>query len=248
MNLSQRVALVTGSGQGIGRAIAFKLAEAGASVIVNDINDTAETVAREIKMMKGESQAILADVSSSTEVTRLVEEAIARYGKVDILVNNAGIARDQLLLRMSDEDWDEVLNINLKSVFLCARAVLKHMIRERWGRIVSISSIVGIAGNRGQANYAAAKAGIIGLTRTIAREVASRGITANAVAPGFIDTGMTQTIDEKWREELKGRIPVGYLGSPDDVAGAVRFLASEEARYITGQVLCVDGGLGGFWL
>ncbi len=248
MNLSQRVALVTGSGQGIGRAIAFKLAEAGASVIVNDINDTAETVAREIKTMKGESQAILADVSSSTEVTRLVEEAIARYGKVDILVNNAGIARDQLLLRMSDEDWDKVLNINLKSVFLCARAVLKHMIRERWGRIVSISSIVGIAGNRGQANYAAAKAGIIGLTRTIAREVASRGITANAVAPGFIDTGMTQTIEEKWREELKGRIPVGYLGSPDDVAGAVCFLVSEEARYITGQVLCVDGGLGGFWL
>lgn len=248
MSLSNRVALVTGSGRGIGRAIALKLAEAGASIIVNDINDTAEAVAQEIRAVKGESQAILADVSSSPEVTRLVEKAIAKYGRVDILVNNAGIARDQLLLRMSDEEWDTVLNINLKSVFLCTRAVLKHMIRERWGRIVSISSIVGIAGNRGQANYASAKAGIIGLTRTIAREVASRGITANAIAPGFIDTGMTQAIEEKWREELRERIPLGYLGSPDDVAEAVRFLASEEARYITGQVLCVDGGLGGFWL
>jgi len=175
----------------------------------------------------------------------MVEEVVASYGKVDILVNNAGIARDQLLLRMSDEEWDKVLNINLKSVFLCTRAVLKYMMKERWGRIVSISSIVGLVGNRGQANYASAKAGIIGFTKTVAKEVASRGITANAIAPGFIDTEMTRTIDEKWREELKERIPVGYLGSPRDVAEAVAFLASEEAKYITGQVLGVDGGLGG---
>jgi len=243
MDLSQRVAIVTGSGQGIGRAIALKLAEVGAAVVVNDINDTAKAVAEEIRAIGGRSQAILADVSSSSEVARLVEEAVASYGKVDILVNNAGISRDQLLLRMSDEDWDKVLNTNLKSVFLCTRAVLKHMVKQRWGRIVSISSIVGIVGNRGQANYASAKAGIIGFTRTVAKEVASRGITANAIAPGFIDTGMTRALNEKWREELKERIPVGYFGLPQDVAEAVAFLVSEEARYITGQVLGVDGGL-----
>lgn len=243
MDLSQRVAIVTGSGRGIGRAIALKLAGVGAAVVVNDINDTAKAVAEEIRAIGGRSQAILADVSSSSEVARLVEEAVASYGKVDILVNNAGISRDQLLLRMSDEDWDKVLNTNLKSVFLCTRAVLKHMVKQRWGRIVSISSIVGIVGNRGQANYASAKAGIIGFTRTVAKEVASRGITANAIAPGFIDTGMTQALDEKWREELKERIPVGYFGLPQDVAEAVAFLVSEEARYITGQVLGVDGGL-----
>ena len=245
MDLSGRVALVTGSGRGIGREIALKLAEVGATVVVNDVNDTAKAVAEEIRVMKGQSQAILADVSSSSDVNRMIEEVVASYGKVDILVNNAGIARDQLLLRMSDEEWDKVLNINLKSVFLCTRAVLKYMIKERWGRIVSISSIVGLVGNRGQANYASAKAGIIGFTKTVAKEVASRGITANAIAPGFIDTEMTRTIDEKWREELKERIPVGYLGSPRDVAEAAAFLASEEAKYITGQVLGVDGGLGG---
>jgi len=248
MDLSNRVAIVTGSGRGIGRAIALKLAEVGATVVVNDIGETVEAVAEEIKAMNRQSLAVLADVSLSSDVARLVEETIASYSKVDILVNNAGINRDQLLLRMSDEDWDKVLNVNLRSVFLCTRAVLRHMIKQRWGRIISIASIVGLMGNPGQANYASAKAGIIGFTRTIAKEVASRGITANAIAPGFIDTEMTQRLEESWKQELRRRIPLGDFGSPRDVAEAVAFLASEEAGYITGQVLGVDGGMAVSWL
>ncbi len=245
MDLSDRVALVTGSGRGIGRAIALKLAEAGAKVVVNDVGqvEPSENVVEEIRAMGRESLAVMADVSAATEVAGMVEIVISTYGKLDILVNNAGITRDQLLLRLTEADWDKVLEVNLKSVFLCSRAVLRHMIKQRWGRIISISSIVGIVGNPGQANYASAKAGVIGFTRTIAREVASRGITVNAIAPGFIDTGMTQGLGEKQRYELMGRIPVGFLGTPDDVAGAVAFFASEEARYITGQVLNMDGGM-----
>ncbi len=248
MDLSGRVAIVTGSGRGIGRAIALKLAEVGAIVVVNDIGEAAQGVAEEIRAMNRQSLAILADVSLSPDVARLVDETIATHGKVDILVNNAGITRDQLTVRMSDEEWDRVLNVNLKSVFLCTRAVLRHMIKQRWGRIISIASIVGVVGNPGQANYASAKAGIIGFTRTIAKEVASRGITANAIAPGFIDTDMTQRLEENQRQELMRHIPLGYLGSPRDVAEAVAFLASEEARYITGQVLNVDGGMAGAWM
>jgi len=169
--------------------------------------------------------------------------AVSAYGKLDILVNNAGVTRDQLVMRMSDDDWDRVLSIDLKSAFLCSRAALRHMVRQRWGRIVSISSIVGIIGNAGQANYAAAKAGIIGFTKATAKEVASRNITVNAVAPGFIDTAMTQQIPEERRQEMAGKIPAGYLGTPRDVAEAVAFLVSEEARYITGHVLTVDGGI-----
>ncbi len=245
MNLPNKVAIVTGSGQGIGRAIAVKLAEVGDTIVVNDLGETAQAVAEEIRGINRQGLAILGDVSSTADVTRLVDQTISAYGKVDILVNNAGITRDQLLLRMSDEEWDKVLNVNLKSVFLCTRAVLRHMIRQRWGRIISITSIVGIVGNAGQANYASAKAGIIGFTRSIAKEVASRGITVNAIAPGFIDSAMAQKLSEKQRQELTSRIPLGYLGTPRDIADAVAFLASEEARYITGHVLNVDGGMSG---
>lgn len=245
MDLTNRVAIVTGSGRGIGRAIALKLAEVGAIIVVNDIDEAVKGVSEEIRATGGQSLPVPGDVGTSADVSRLIEETIAAYGKVDILVNNAGIARDQLVMRMSEEDWDRVLNVNLKGAFLCIKAVLRHMLKQRWGRIINLSSVVGMVGNPGQANYASAKAGIIGLTRTIAREVASRGITANAIAPGFIDTEMTQRLQEDWKQELKKRIPLGYFGSPRDVAEAVAFLASEEARYITGQVLGVDGGMTG---
>jgi len=235
---------VTGSARGIGREIALRLAEAGASIVVSDVADAAP-VAEEIRKMGQKSLAVVADVTSASDVAAMVEKVIAEYGRIDILVNNAGIARDQLLLRMSDEDWEAVLNVNLKSVFLCTRAVLRPMVKQRWGRIISISSIVGIVGNPGQANYASSKAGIIGFTKTIAREVGSRGITANAIAPGFIVSKMTDQLSEAQKGEMLKRIPLGFLGTPRDVAEAVAFLASEEARYITGQVLGVDGGLGG---
>ncbi len=250
MDLSNKIAIVTGSGRGIGGAIALKLAEVGATVVVNDIGDAEplEAVAQEIRAMGRQSLPILADVSSSSDVARLVAEAIAAYGKIDILVNNAGIARDQLVLRMSEEDWDKVLDVDLKSVFLCTKAVLRHMVKQRWGRIISIASVVGIVGNPGQANYASAKAGIIGFTRTVAKEVASHSITVNAIAPGFIDTEMTQRLKEEWKQEIKRLIPLGCFGSPRDIAEAVAFLASEEARYITGQVLGVDGGMAVSWL
>ena len=247
MDLTNKVAIVTGSGRGIGKTIALTLARAGATIVINYIGDSssAEGVAEEIRAMKRDSLVVMGDVSSSEDVTKMVEIAVTTFGKVDILVNNAGIIRDHLLIRMSDEDWDKVIAVNLRSVILCTRAVLKHMTRQRWGRIISMASVVGIAGNAGQANYAAAKAGIIGFTKSVAKEVASRGITVNAIAPGFIDTQMTQHLDEAWKQELLKRIPAGYLGTPQDVAEAVAFLASEEARYITGHVLSVDGGMGG---
>ena len=243
MNLSNKVAIITGSGRGIGRAIALKLAEVDATVVVNDIDEAAQAVAEEIQATGKKSLAVIANVSSAPDVARMIETTMATYGRIDILVNNAGINRDQLVLRMSDDDWDRVMDIDLKSVFLCTRAVLKHMLKARWGRVISIASIVGLVGNPGQANYAAAKAGIIGFTKSVAREVASRGITVNAIAPGFIDTEMTQRLKEDKRQELISRIPLGCLGSPGDVAEAVAFLASDEARYITGQVLAVDGGM-----
>jgi len=245
MDLTGKVAIVTGSGRGIGKAIAMKLAEVGATIVINDVGDNApveQTVAEIIKINR-QALAVMADVSSTTDVARLVEATTKTYGKVDILVNNAGIARDQLTMRMTDEDWDKVLAIDLKSVFLCTRAVLRPMLKQRSGRIISISSVVGIIGNVGQANYASAKAGIIGFTKSIAKEVASRGITVNAVAPGFIDTPMTQALPEERKQALLNSIPLGYLGTPRDIAETVAFLASEEARYITGQVITIDGGI-----
>ena len=203
----------------------------------------AQATVEDIKKLGRQSMSVMGDVSQTPDVARIVDMTVAAYGKIDILVNNAGITRDGLLIRMQDEDWDKVLSVDLKSVFLCTRAVMRHMIRQRWGRVVSISSIVGVIGNAGQANYASAKAGIIGFTKAIAKEVASRNVTLNAVAPGFIDTAMTQQLPEEKRQEMAGKIPAGYLGTARDVAEAVAFLASEEARYITGQVLTVDGGI-----
>ena len=246
MKLQGKVALITGAGRGIGKAITLKLASQGAIAVANDIAlPGAQSVVDEIKDKGGDGLAIVANVSSSEDVARMMDAAITAYGHIDILVNNAGITRDQLLLRMTDSEWDDVLNIDLRSVFLCTRAVLKHMLKERKGRIVNIASIVGLMGNAGQANYAAAKAGIVGFTRSVAKEVASRGITANAVAPGFIETDMTAKLSEKQKQDLMSRIPLGYLGTPQDVAEVVAFLASDEARYITGQVITIDGGMGG---
>jgi 3-oxoacyl-[acyl-carrier protein] reductase len=243
LNLSNKVALVTGSSRVIGKAIALKLSETVANVVINGLSDTAETVAEEIRSTGKNSIAVIADVTSAAEVAAMMDKVIAEYGRIDILVNNAGITRDQLLLRMTDEEWDSVLSIDLKSVFLCTRAAVKYMLKQRWGRIISISSVVGLTGNPGQANYASAKAGIIGFTKAVAREVAPRGITANAIAPGFIETDMTQKLKEEQKQELMTRIPLGYLGSPKDVANTAVFLASDEAGYITGQVMAVDGGM-----
>ena len=245
MGLQSRVAIVTGSGRGIGRAIALRLAADGADIVINDVGDMAhaEAVAAEVRALGRKSLVAAADVSNSEEVAGMVKKAVAELGKVDILVNNAGITRDQLIMRMTDDDWDKVLGINLKGVFVCTRAVLRPMIKQRWGRIVNIASIVGLIGNAGQANYSAAKAGIIGLTKTTAKETASRGITANAVAPGFIVTPMTQALSDERRDDLMGRVPLGSLGTPEDVAGVVAFLVSEDARYITGEVVTVDGGI-----
>ncbi len=239
-----KIAVVTGAGRGIGASIAQALAQEGAKVIVVDIDpDQAEKAAAALRDNGGEAIPQAADVSNSEQVKKVFDAAVDNYGSVDILVNNAGITRDALLLRMKDEDWDAVLNINLKGAFLCTREAAKVMSKGRYGRIINISSVVGQMGNLGQANYCASKAGLIGLTRSNARELARRNITVNAVAPGFIVTEMTNVLPEKVKQELTAQIPLGKLGQPEDVTQAVLFLASQKTGYVTGQVLAVNGGM-----
>ena len=245
LSLSGKVALVTGASRGIGRAIATTLAASGASVIVNyrANEEAAQAVVAEIVGAEGKALAVQADVGSTQDVDRLIKATLDAYGRLDVLVNNAGITRDTLLLRMKDDDFDAVLATNLRSVFLCTKAALRTLTRQRSGRIINITSVVGITGNAGQANYAAAKAGIIGFTKSTAREIASRGITVNAVAPGFIETELTDVLGEEARKAILEGIPLGRLGQPTDVATLVCFLASDAAAYITGQTLTVDGGM-----
>lgn len=243
--LKDKVAIVTGGSRGIGKAIVLTLVKEGVKVLINyKGNESAavETLS-ELKRMGGEGEIFKADVSIEDEVEKMFNFVLEKWGKLDILVNNAGITKDNLLIRMKDEEWDQVINTNLKGVFLCTRAAIKIMIKQRSGKIVNISSIIGLRGNIGQANYAAAKAGIIGFTKSVAKEVASRGITVNAIAPGFITTDMTEVLSEEMKKKVLEEIPLGRFGTPEDVANAVKFLVSDEASYITGIVLNVDGGL-----
>ncbi len=243
IDLTGKVAVVTGASRGIGRQTALTLAGAGAAVVVTSRGDAAEAVAAEITAASGQALAVAADVSDAEAVQRVIETTLERFGRIDVLVNNAGITRDQLLLRMKREDWDAVVSTNLTGTFLCTQAVLKTMLKQRAGRIISISSVVGQSGNPGQTNYAATKAGIIGFSKALAREVASRSITVNVVAPGLIDTDMTRDISSDAQANWASAIPLGRLGTPEDVAAAVCFLASDAAGYITGQVLAVNGGM-----
>ena len=245
MLLEGQVVLVTGGSRGIGRAAALACARAGADVIVNYAGNVkaAEEVTQEIIGMGRKCLMVQADVSKSADVERLFDEAIAEFGKIDVLVNNAGITRDGLLMRMKEEDWDAVLETNLKGVYLCTKAAIKGMMKQRSGRIINMTSVVGVMGNIGQANYAAAKAGVIGFTKATAKELASRNINVNAIAPGFITSDMTAEIPEAIQEKMLGEIPFHRMGEPEEVADAVVFLAAKTSRYITGQVLHVDGGL-----
>ncbi|HZG55325.1 3-oxoacyl-[acyl-carrier-protein] reductase [Paenibacillus sp.] len=243
--LEGKVALVTGASRGIGRAIALELAKHGADVVVNYAGNEAAALAvvAEIEAMGRAAAAVKCNVASAAEVDAMVAGAIERFGKIDILVNNAGITRDNLLMRMKEEEFDEVIDTNLKGVFNCIKAVTRPMMKQRSGRIVNISSVVGAMGNPGQANYVAAKAGVIGMTKSVARELASRGITVNCVAPGFIETDMTDKLTPELKDAMLKQIPLGTLGAPEQIARVVRFLASDESSYMTGQTLHVDGGM-----
>jgi 3-oxoacyl-[acyl-carrier protein] reductase len=245
MNLAGKTALVTGASRGIGREIALELARQGANVAVNFAGSEAKAaeVVDEIKALGRDAFSVKCNVSNADEVTEMVKETINHFGKLDILVNNAGITRDNLIMRMKEEEWDDVININLKGVFLCTKAVTRQMMKQRVGRIINIASIVGVSGNPGQANYVAAKAGVIGLTKTTAKELASRNITVNAIAPGFITTDMTDKLPEDIKAEMLKQIPLARLGEPKDIAKITAFLASDDSSYITGQTLHIDGGM-----
>ncbi|MBI3893818.1 MAG: 3-oxoacyl-[acyl-carrier-protein] reductase [Candidatus Wallbacteria bacterium] len=245
MNFKDRVAVVTGGTRGIGKGIVRRLAALGAKVVVVGTNaETALQAAQELEKEFGiETGSFGCDVSNAPQVDGMIDSVAERFGRIDVLVNNAGIARDNLVLRMTDDEWDQVMNVNLKGMFHTTRKVLRHMLRQRSGSIVNITSVVGLAGNAGQANYCASKAGVIGFTKSVAKEFAAKGIRVNAVAPGFIATDMTRELPDKMKEELSRVIPMKRLGTADDVAPVVAFLASDDAAYITGQVLAVDGGM-----
>jgi len=245
MLLEGKVAIVTGASRGIGRSVAIALAKAGAKVIINYAGNVAaaEEVKKSIEAAGGQGMLMQADVANDEAVTSMVKETMASFGRIDILVNNAGITRDNLLMRMKEGDWDAVMNTNLKGIFMCTKAVSRVMMKQKYGKIINMTSVVGLTGNAGQSNYAAAKAGVIGFTKSMAKELASRNITVNAIAPGFINTDMTAVLPEQVKEELITKIPAGHLGSPEDVAAAVVFLVSDCANYITGQTLNVDGGM-----
>lgn len=243
--LNGKVALVTGAGRGIGKAVALELARLGATVLVNynGSRERAEEVVAQIAAQGGTAEAVCCNVADFQACGSMVEEAVKRYGHVDILVNNAGITRDNLVMRMTEEEYDAVLDTNLKGAFNTIRHLSRSFLKQRSGKIINITSVSGVMGNAGQANYSASKAGLIGLTKSVARELAGRGICVNAVAPGFIDTEMTQAMPEKTREAAVGQIPMSRMGAPEDIAKAVAFLAGNGSDYITGQVLCVDGGM-----
>ncbi len=243
-SLENQIAVVTGAGRGIGRAIALKFAAEGADVVcVSRTQENSEKVAAEIRALGRKAWAFAVDVADAVAVSSAAEKILAEAGKVDILVNNAGVTRDGLLMRMSDADWDTVLDTNLKGAFLVTKAFSRAMIKARAGRIINVSSVIGLIGNAGQCNYAASKAGLIGFTQSAAKELASRGITVNAIAPGFIETDMTSELKPEMREAILKQIPLGSFGSAEDIAGAALYLASPAARYVTGQVLTVDGGM-----
>lgn len=245
MKLAGKVAVVTGASRGIGKSIALELAKQGADVVVNYAGsvDRANEVVKEIGALGRKAISIQCDVSNTDSVNAMMKEALESFGNIDILVNNAGITRDNLLMRMKDSEWDDVINTNLKGVFLCTKAVTRPMMKQRKGRIINITSIVGVTGNPGQANYVAAKAGVIGFTKTTAKELAQRNITVNAIAPGFITTDMTDKLTEEVKNSMLTQIPLGQFGRPEDIANAVVFLASDDSSYITGQTLHIDGGM-----
>jgi 3-oxoacyl-[acyl-carrier protein] reductase len=244
MNLKDKVAIVTGSARGIGKAIALQMAEKGAHLVISDLMvEEGEQVVKKVKSLGREALWIKANVSKRDEAELLVQKAVEKFNRIDILVNNAGITRDNLIMRMSEDEWDSVLAVNLKGAYNCIQAITKPFMKQRSGKIINIASVVGIIGNAGQANYAASKAGIIGLTKAVAKELATRNVCVNAVAPGFIQTQMTENLPEKAKERLLANIPLAKLGQAKDVATAVCFLADESSNYITGQVLNVDGGM-----